>query len=580
MRLKHLYIILVLLSLSFAAEAQKKGRKATPKKSPAKKEIVKKTAAKKQAPKTKQQPGKAPALKRDTTLKGATIEIIQSYKPEVKQAPKPEFTASVPPPDTSHPVFNYEVPSQTLNYTYYSQPLRPLALGRDSSVIPFYNYIKLGGGNLSTLFADAAIGSLRGENYESAIHLHHLSQNGNITDQKVALTGLEADGNLHTAKNVWHADLGVLHNTYYYYGYDQTKYSFNSGAIKQAFTGLKVGLDMKKEETMIRELGYHPAFNISLYSDNYATTERTIDFNAPIDYALDSSLRLGIGVNGSMTQYNSKLANQTNNVLQVTPAVYFAKGGLSGKAGLYPTFGKNNTYLLPDIEAKYKIGESQVNLFLGWQGLLKKNTLEELSTRNPYINTSFTVQQTHTDEIFGGIQGNVGSHISLSGRVSWWQYQNLPLFINDTATDEKQFLIATDPKVNALSLQGMIRYQVANILSVGFNATLTSFSNNAYKHVWHEPTVKLGADLLVKPFPALTITAYLSVLDGMYAVEKGNLSHKLSTIFDLGGNAEYLIIPRLSAFIQVNNLLNNKYQRWNGYEAYGLNIYGGIRFKF
>jgi outer membrane receptor protein involved in Fe transport len=48
----------------------------------------------------------------------------------------------------------------------------------------------------------------------------------------------------------------------------------------------------------------------------------------------------------------------------------------------------------------------------------------------------------------------------------------------------------------------------------------------------------------------------------------------------VGGNAEYQIVPRLSVFVQLNNLLNNKYQRWQYYEAYGLNIYGGLRLKF
>ena len=102
---------------------------------------------------------------RDSVLKGTTIEVIQSYKPEVKQAPKPEFAAGLPPADTTRPRFNYEVPQQALFYTYSSLPLRPLALGKDSVKLPFANYIKLGIGNLSTLLLDAGIGGWRGPNY-------------------------------------------------------------------------------------------------------------------------------------------------------------------------------------------------------------------------------------------------------------------------------------------------------------------------------------------------------------------------------------------------------------------------------
>jgi hypothetical protein len=30
----------------------------------------------------------------------------------------------------------------------------------------------------------------------------------------------------------------------------------------------------------------------------------------------------------------------------------------------------------------------------------------------------------------------------------------------------------------------------------------------------------------------------------------------------------------------VTNLLNNKNQRWLGYDSYGINVYGGLRLKF
>src|ERR1700759_5696926 len=79
----------------------------------------------------------------DTALKGSTIEVIQSYKPKVKQAPKPEWEPQLPPADTTHPVFTYEVPQQTLYYSYSSLPLRPLALGRDTTALPFRNYVKV-----------------------------------------------------------------------------------------------------------------------------------------------------------------------------------------------------------------------------------------------------------------------------------------------------------------------------------------------------------------------------------------------------------------------------------------------------
>jgi outer membrane receptor protein involved in Fe transport len=80
--------------------------------------------------------------------------------------------------------------------------------------------------------------------------------------------------------------------------------------------------------------------------------------------------------------------------------------------------------------------------------------------------------------------------------------------------------------------------------------------------------------------PKLDVTAYGNVLGGIHARDvKGN-AVTLKTIADLGVGAEYRLIPRLSAFVQFNNLLNSKYQRWMGYQVYGFNVYGGLRLKF
>jgi outer membrane receptor protein involved in Fe transport len=156
---------------------------------------------------------------------------------------------------------------------------------------------------------------------------------------------------------------------------------------------------------------------------------------------------------------------------------------------------------------------------------------------------------------------------------------NLPLFINN-AGDQRKFLVVNDVNQNAVSFKGMIRYQLASTLALVFNADFYNFYGGSTLHVWNEPAVKLKGDVVFHPIPALAITAYLAVMQDIYALNAAQETVKLSSIADLGGNIEYSIIPRVSVFLQVTNLLNDKYQRWLGYQAYGINLYGGVRFKF
>lgn len=563
MKARFLFISFILLGLCFSADAQKR-------KSRAKKPAQKKTVAKKPA---------AP-LKRTAagdTIKGNTIEIMQSYKPEVKKVPKPEMASNLPPVDTTAPSFSYDVPQQTLSYTYSSFPLRPLALGIDSINVPFANYVKLGGGNLSTLFFDAGIGSLKGEDFETNFQLNHISQTGDIKHQKTSLSGFSANGVQHRNGNAWHAAIDVSHNQYYYYGYDHELLSFTDDSIKQTYTGLRFGIDMQNEYEGFMGLDYHPYVNMSLYNDRFDGAENTFAIGLPVSYNLDTSLKLLAGVSGTFTNYKKPFLTQNNNVVQITPAISYQNGSFNLHAGAYPTFGQE-TYILPDINTRFKVKGTQFTFVAGWQAQLRQNTFEQLSTINPYMNDRYLVKQTKSDEIFGGIQGNIGTHISFTGRASWWNYNNMPLFINDTA-DAKQFLIVYD-KVKAISLQGSVRYQVATAFALGFSAAWYGYTPDKEEHAWHQPGLVLKTDLMVKPTPSLSITGYLSVMDDIYAYQGAGKSKQLSAVMDLGGSAEYIFIPRLSGFIQVSNLLNTKYQRWQGYTTYGMNVYGGIRFKF
>ena len=78
----------------------------------------------------------------------------------------------------------------------------------------------------------------------------------------------------------------------------------------------------------------------------------------------------------------------------------------------------------------------------------------------------------------------------------------------------------------------------------------------------------------------LSISAWCNLLGGIYAKNNNDEVLKMILFADIGTQAEYLIVPRLSAFVAGNNLLNQKYQRWYGYQAYGISLMGGLRLKF
>lgn len=517
---------------------------------------------------------------RDTAMKGSTIEVIQSYKPQVKQAPKPEYIPLLPPADTSHPTFSYDVPQQTLYYTYSSMPLRPLALGKEVVKLPFQNYVKLGGGNLSTLYIDAGIGGIHGKGFESNIHLHHISQKGDIKHQQSSLSGLEAEGLVHGKSMDWQISLEGARNQYNYYGYDHGLYNYQDDSVRQAYTLIRAGIGLKNGANSKSKLIYNPRVKAGMYSAAFSTSETSANVSLPFEYHFDKTVQALLTASADYAHLETKDTGRDNSLAAVTPGIRVRLGEFTGTALVGFAFGTNSAkYILPDIALSYRIPGSQTTIIAGMQYSVQQNTYEQLTTENPYITNSYSILQTRRNEYYAGMQARVGAHFTFSGRVSYWNFSGLPTYLNDSG-DNKQFNVVYDT-VDALSFQAAVRYKQGNKWSAGVSGQMYNFSNGKQLHVWHEPALRIKGDFSAKLFSKLFVGVYLSVLDGIYA--RDAVTHNpilLDPVLDLGANAEYQIVPRLSAFVQLNNIFNNNYQRWYRYEVYGINIYGGLRLKF
>src|SRR6188768_658514 len=84
----------------------------------------------------------AEASAQDTSKK--TIEITSSFKPVLRNAAKINFNATPPPPDTTRPRLQYNIPAQNVIPGLTPVAMKPLTLIPDSTAgWANSNYIKL-----------------------------------------------------------------------------------------------------------------------------------------------------------------------------------------------------------------------------------------------------------------------------------------------------------------------------------------------------------------------------------------------------------------------------------------------------
>lgn len=319
-----------------------------------------------------------------------------------------------------------------------------------------------------------------------------------------------------------------------------------------------------------------------MYTGNNISNENTGALGLFISKNIDAtSWSAKVGIEGVSTHLNSEFYSVSNSYASLKAGVDYNSKKLILKAYLMPTIGQNNnSFLLNDLEGKLHFDKAQFNIGAGLQGSLTQNTYQQLFLTNPYI-SQFSSKQTHANEVFAFAEKGFGHHLTLSAKLSWWQYENFATFVNAPIADAEKMMVYYIPRVNATSAKFGLRYQIGNTISLGAQLIFFNYNDQSTNgKVWHTPNKRINGDFAWKPVPELTISAYGAYVGGNFALDSKLNEIKLKPYVDMGFGAEYAAMKKLSFFLNCNNLLNNKYQRWQGYQAYGINIYGGVRLKF
>ncbi len=532
--------------------------------------------------------GAAPATllaqqKSDTTIKSQTIQIHQTYKPEIKASEKVAVAPQLPATELAAPVLHYNIPQQSLYFTYQSIPIRPLAMGVDTVKDQHNYYLKLGYGNYNTPLINAGISYGKEGEFGITADYEHLSGKGKIANQNFSRNIFNLNGNLISKRHAYDANIQIARRAFNYYGYDHSAYDYSKSQTQQVFTSGMVTIKGHNTVANKWNLDYQPEATFSLYGDKSGASEQTVAFKAPVQKHFSEYIFGGLALEANFTQFQLKSFTRGNNLVAITPSLNLVKEGVTLNLGVAPTFTSPGTaYLLPKIYAAYSITDNRFTVFGGWEGRMEQNTYQRLSTMNPYMFNNYTMLNTKRMELYAGLKGTAGSHISFEGRVGYVSWEHLPVFLNDTLTDNKQFNVLYNNKVNALRIYGNFQYQLEQKLQLRFALDWYNYLNwtSNMDKLWHTPSLTTIAGAKYSPVKKLDITVDMMTRSRMFALDKGNNRQTVQPYLDLNAGATYRLIDNVQLFMQVNNLFNNKYEQWYGYPVYGTNIVAGGLISF
>ncbi|MDQ6814149.1 MAG: hypothetical protein M3040_10450 [Bacteroidota bacterium] len=518
---------------------------------------------------------------RDTTKK--TVVVTSAYKPFLKPAAKINFSAAVPSADSSKPALTYNVPAQSMFFSYQPASLRPLALSIDTSFTwDNSNFVKLGVGNYSTPFAQAGLSFGDGKTSLVNVDAMYISQKGNIPYQQYSRTNANVSGIFGAKGNIeWRGKAGVDLSNQYYYGFRPDTLKYSKESLRQRFSTLSAMVGVRNKEVNSYGITYDPTLALNFFADNRSGKEGNILLNAPITKTFSGNIALNLGFTADITSFqgfNDKKIN--NNLYYLSPSVAFKKPTFSVNAGITPSWDNNTFKLLPNFTALIKVKDERFVLQAGWIGYYQKNSYQSLAAFNPWIAQPASLKNTRITEAFGGFKGSAGSHFTYNAKLSVLSYTNAVLFTNDYV-DGKTFQTIYDPAMRALRIHGEAGYTSQEKFSFLSGITLTNYSGlKENSKAWGLIPMEMTGALRWQVLSDLQFKADAFIWDGAQFITKGGATTKAKGAYDLNAGVEFTVMPKLNLWLQFNNIFNNKYERWNQYQVLGFNVIGGIVYSF
>lgn len=526
-------------------------------------------------------------MAQDTT-KRKTIDITSTFKPVLREAAKINFNAVPPLADTSKPRLNYNIPVQNLYFTYQPAELKPVALQMDSiNAWQYNNYIKVGVGNVHLPYLKAGFSFGDGKNTYFNLFASHYNSKGDKEFQKNSQTSVGAAATYKTSgNNEWNGSIGFSSDNYYLYGYRPDTLKFSKEDLRQRFQTIEAKVNLRNIEPTEFGLSYNPSLRVSGFGDKHDNkgSETNTVLNLPLEKSFGDEFAFKLGGTADLTNYQVKSSGNkftdNNNLYLVNVAVLYKSNNLFIHGGLTPSWDNSNFHMLPNLMADISTSDKMITLQLGWIGYYQKGSYQRFASINPWLAQPDSLMNTRVTERYAGIKGTLVDHLYYSAKVGIQTYRNMALFVNDTV-DGKTFKTIYEPKINIVNLHSEVGYNIGEKFSANAAVNINWFTNVERElKAWGMIPMELNVGLRWQMMKDLWFHTDLWAWSSPRYRTKQGEAYKGDKGFDLNAGAEFRITKNFNLWLQMNNILNNRYERWNQYEAFGFNILGGITYSF
>ena len=441
----------------------------------------------------------------------------------------------------------------------------------------------MGAGNVDLPYVQAGLSFGDRKNSFYNLFAEGYSSKGKLPFQENSRLAAGISGTLKAANNLeWNAALGFRGDGYYLYGFQPDTLAFAKSQLQQQFFTFDGRIGVRNTQPTPYGLTYSPNVKITAFGENSTprASEADLVVNVPVEKTINDHFAIDLGFTADITNYtNGNGLNIHNNLYLVSPAVVYHSENFFMHLEMTPTWDQGKFYLLPNFRANYTTADKAFTLFAALDGYYDKGTFQRWAGINPWLWEPTSLYNTRIVEFVGGIKGSLSPHVSYLAKAVFSGSNNMPLFVNDSL-DGKNFQVVYESKLTAFSLHGEMSYREGENFNVTAGLTLTNYQTTTQYKAWGMLPLEFTTTFRWQLIKDLWLKADLWAFQGPYWEYLDKSVTTGSGGFDISAGVEFKIARQFNLWLQMNNLLNDKYQRWNQYSVYGFNILGGVIFTF
>lgn len=528
----------------------------------------------------------ATAASAQKELEGDRVDVVKDFDVRLLESNKINVTPSLPALDTSTKKQTYVVPPRPLNVTYAAPVLRPIGMRAGPKEKQYNGFAKLGGGVPASLWGEAGYGFSAGEKFDGKVWFRHHSLNAskNIDNQRFTNNDFLANGNLYLKNNVAvEGKVGYSADRVHFYGYNHDSLTLDAERVRQDYNLLDVGARVYNSDRTALDLNYSVAPKFYVLWDYYSNKETGFDLNMQATKWFAEKHPLRIGIRTDLTSFEDTATQKLNNIY-LQPSFTFHSDFVKLKVGGNFASNRDVFSIFPDAELTLRVWGDGVQIFAGANGDLRKNNFRSISEYNPFINMRDPVtrklRNTRYDNYFGGIKGNLG-FLEYSFQGGYSKASDLALYQPQFTSDGiTRFALVYDT-VKIVNIQGSGKLNIIKNLSISGTLSSSVFTPNRERIAWGIPQLEGNFNAIYSMLEGKAqVRSGLYIADRIPFTDEKFNDDSSATLIDLNVGGSYYFSKNIGAFLDINNLLNNKRERWHNYPQVGLNFMAGLTARF